>query len=148
MKRDSIFTWEMQQECSTQEYKVNEEGNLDLILRSNFWSAGFTYQEVDGKLKCDNGPTCKISVAGGDEVNWTILASDNDWSVHYYCQDIMFGASHMSWLGIYAKDVTLAEDKMKAAEEAIKEKLPDFDLSWTSMHTTEQGNTCLYEWNF
>ena len=76
MKRDSIFTWEMQQQCSTQEFKVNDEdnSNLDLTLRANFWSAGFTYQEVDGKLKCDDGPICKISVAGGDEVNWTILA--------------------------------------------------------------------------
>jgi len=74
MKRDSIFTWEMQQECSTQEYKLNDDGNLDLTLRANFWSAGFTYQSVDGKLKCEDSPACKISVANGDEVNWTILA--------------------------------------------------------------------------
>ena len=74
MKRDSIFTWEMQQECSTQEYKLNDDGNLDLTLRANFWGAGFTYQSVDGKLKCENSPACKISVANGDEVNWTILA--------------------------------------------------------------------------
>lgn len=109
IKRDASFTYEMGQECETQEYKLNADGNLDLYFRAMFPMMAFTYQGVDGTLfNCEdslaNEATCQASMAKSEELYpFSILATDyNNWAVHYNCMESM--GMHMSWLNIVSKE--------------------------------------------
>ena len=109
IKRDASFTYEMGQECETQEYKLNADGDLDLYFRAMFPMMAFTYQGVDGTMyKCGDelasGATCEVSMAKSEELYpFNILATDYDnWAVHYNCMEGL--GMHMSWLNIVSKE--------------------------------------------
>ena len=142
IKRDASFTYEFGQECSTQEYKLDGNGDLSFIFRTFVPMMAFTYQSIDGTMyKCDetleSGATCKFTMAGVEKVGeLNIMATDyNNWAVHYNCMEGM--GMHMSWLNIVSKEMTLSADLLQDADNAIQSAIPDgYDLSWLTMHTT------------
>merc|ERR1719498_246979 len=108
IKRDASFTYEMGQECETQEYKLNHDGDLDLYFRAMFPMMAFTYQGVDGVLyQCDDvldsGATCEASMAKSEKrYPFSVLATDYDnWAVHYNCMEGL--GIHVSSLNIVSK---------------------------------------------
>merc|ERR1711918_74809 len=98
-KRHTDFTFEMNQVCTTMEFKL-ENGStnkMDLYYRSN---AMFNYMGVNGKIDCSQsttGGTCDVKMADNpDDYQWIVLGTDYaSWSVKYYCMEMMGG--HMTW---------------------------------------------------
>ena len=41
IERDALFTWEMGQTCTTQQYQLTPEGDLDLYFRCYIMMMGF-----------------------------------------------------------------------------------------------------------
>ena len=51
--RDSVFMYEMRQECGTQRFTLQDDGSLDLYFRA--WFPMMGYNGVDGTLFCQDG---------------------------------------------------------------------------------------------
>ena len=150
-ERDAVFTFEMDQMCSTANYVLNSEGTLDAQYRAmmplNFYQYG---SSPPGVLDCSESFNCQISMGSSDKtVSWGILGTDYDnWHVTYWCGD-MFGIQY-SWLGIYGKQEKISEEHLAAAKATIEEKLPGYALGWPWMKESVQGEyfggQCQYEW--
>ena len=147
IKRDSVFMWEMGQECVTEHFKPDGFGNHDLYFRGQFWQMLWTYMGVDGKLYCNNSNgLCETTMAGGDEkYPFQVLTTDYDnYAVNYFCTE-MAGFVKMEWLNILSRSTTLDAGKLAEAENTIKAQLPEFDISDLSMRMTRQEN-CEFDW--
>lgn len=152
-QRDKLFTFEMGQECGTQNYRANNEGGWDLYFRAQFWMLFGEYAGIGGKLsECgsnDQG-TC-LATMGDSTTKYPIdiLATDyENWSVMYACSNLLGGdLMYAQWLSISTRDnQPISQANLDAAHNAIKAQLPDFDLSSFAMHNTNQNN-CKYDWN-
>lgn len=150
-ERDAVFTFEMDQMCSTANYVLNGEGTLDASYRAmmpiNFYQYG---SSPPGVLDCRGGANCQLTMNGGDNaVSWGIIGTDNsNWHVAYWCGDLL--GIQYSWLGIYSKQQSISEDHLAQAHAAIEDKLPGYLLGWPWMKESVQGEffggQCQYEW--
>ena len=153
-QRDKLFTFEMGQECGTQQYRANAEGGYDLYFRAEFWMMMGEYAGIGGKLsECgtnDKG-TCLATMGDSEKKSpINILATDYDnWSVMYACSDMLGGdLMYGNWIGISSRSqAPISEEHLMAAHAAIRAQLPLFDLTNWSMHNTTQGRSCQYDWN-
>ena len=106
-QRDKLFTFEMGQECGTQNYKANSAGGWDLYFRAQFWMMFGEYAGIGGKLSdcgaSSTGGTCDATMGDSDKkYPISILATDyDDWSVMYACSDMLGGdLVYGRWVGI------------------------------------------------
>ena len=139
--REYSFMYEMGQECSTQSFKLNADGDLDIYFRAKFMLG--IYNGVDGYLQCQNGSstthTCMASMAGSDpEYEFNFLATDYDnYAVSYFCMPMMGDTMKVEWFNILSRSQTLSEDLMTEAKSKITDQFTDFTLNWFTTHTTE-----------
>ena len=140
-QRDKIFTWEMAQECGTQEFKVNQNGGSDFYFRA--WFPFVSYQGISGQISnCGADPsreTCQLKMKNGEKsYPWSILATDYDnWSVMYMCSEPLGkGFIYNQYLQINDRQGLGTKANLAPAHAAIKAILPDFDLSGWSMYNT------------
>ena len=121
-ERDAVFTFEMDQMCSTAQYTLNNAGTLDASFRAmmplNFYQYG---SSPAGVMDCANSWNCELSMGdSGNSVNWGVVGTDyNNWHVAYWCGDMM-GVQY-SWLAVYSKEQTLSADHLAAAHAAIED---------------------------
>ena len=146
--REGSFMYEMGQTCSTQSFKLNADGDLDLYFRAKFM---FDYNGVDGTLYCDAGSadsyTCKASMAGSEptyDFNW--LATDYaNYAVSYFCMDMLGEAMHIEWFNILSRGTTLDDALLEEAKGKITAVLPDLTITnWNTIKT--KHNNCEYDW--
>ena len=129
-----MFTFEMDQMCSTANYVLNSAGTLDSSYRAmmpiNFYQYG---SSPPGVLDCSASANCQLTMNGGDNaVSWGILGTDYaNWHVAYWCGSLL-GVQY-SWLGIYSKQQEISEDHLAAAHATVEEKLPGYLLGWPWM---------------
>ena len=146
IKRDSVFMFEMGQECVTEHFQPDGNGDHTLYFRGWFWQMFFQYMGVEGKMYCNTGSdsTCEVTMAESEKrVPFNILRTDyNNWAVNYFCTPMMGGTMKMEWLNILSRDTTLSSSLLADAEAVIKAELPDFDISDWTMRKTQQGGTC------
>ena len=149
---------EMGQECTTQNYRLNADGNLDLYFRTELM---WNYSGIGGTMDCSNASqagTCTDVTMRPERDGETttvksdlpidILATDyENWQVMYICGDMMWGAGFMQWVLIGSRTPTLSEEHKAEAYAAIENALPGFALGWPWMHYTRQGESCSYDWN-
>ena len=144
-KRDKLFTFEMGQECGTQIYRANAAGNYDLYFRANVPMMFNSYVGVNGEMsECGTLPrsegSCMATMNGGTKKSpIKILATDYDnWSVLYACMDMVGGdLAYANWLSISTRtNAPISEEHLMAAQAAIRNQLPTFDLSNFSMWNT------------
>ena len=147
--RDSSFMYEMGQQCSTQSFKLNADGNLDLYFRAKFM---FEYNGVDGTLYCDEGSadtqTCWASMAGSEPTYpFNFLATDYDnYAVSYFCMEMLGGMGKMEWFNILSKSETLSDELLEEAKSKVTDVLPNYTITWMNTHVTKQGEKCDYDW--
>ena len=138
--RESSFMYEMGQECSTQSFKLNADGDLDLYFRARIM---FMYNGVDGTLYCDEGSasteTCMASMAGGEPIHpFNFLATDyENYAVSYFCMDMVGENVKMEWYNILSKSETLSDELLEEAKSKITDVLPDITINWWTTHTTK-----------
>ncbi len=154
IERDAIFPMEMGQECETQNYRLNDQGTLDLYFRAEIM---WNYGGIGGTMDCNNASqegTCKATmkpegkepIEGDGTID--ILATDyENWQVMYVCGEMLWGAGNMQWVLISSRQPTLSDEHLAEAYAAIENSLPGFALGWPWMHYTRQGESCNYDWN-
>ena len=120
IERDAIFPMEMGQECSTQNYRVNSEGTLDLYFRADIM---WNYSGIGGTMDCSNDsddgtctnvtmrPEGRESTKSGDSgISIDVLATDyENWQVMYVCGEMMWGAGFMQWVLISSRQPTISD---------------------------------------
>ena len=152
-QRDAQFTFEMGQECGTQNFRAGANGSWDLYFRAQFWMMFGAYMGVGGNLtECGTSSdwTCQATM-GDSETKYPInvLATDyTNWSVLYACSDMLGGdMMHAQWLSISTRDnQPISDSNLAAAHASIRAQFPTFDLGALAMHNTNQKN-CTYDWN-
>merc|ERR1719198_536482 len=89
------------------------------------------------KMDCTDSFKCKWEVEGREkDGDWDqnfelgILATDYDnWYVMYGCGDWWDGSGMMETLAIYGKQEKISDEKLEEAKDAIRAKVPGFDLN-------------------
>ena len=148
--RESQFMYEMGQQCSTQSFTLNADGDLDLYFRARFM--GFMYNGVDGYLTgFENGSsdsyTAMASMAGSEpEYEFNFLATDYDnYAVSYFCMPMLGDGAKVEWYNILSKKETLSDELLEQAKSEITAKT-GIEPTWLNTHTTLQGDKCDYDW--
>lgn len=143
------FRYEMGQECSTQSFTLNADGDLDLYFRAKFM---FDYNGVDGYLTgFEDGSadtyTSMASMAGSDpEYEFNFLSTDYDnYAVSYFCMPMLGDTAKVEWYNILSKEQTLSDDLLEQAKSEITAKTGIEPTFWNT-HTTKQGGNCEYDW--
>ena len=148
--RESQFMYEMGQQCSTQSFQLDADGNLDIHFRAWFLMMG--YSGVDGILYCADGSastqTCMASMAGSEPIYpFNFLATDYDnYAVSYFCMPMLGDTMKMEWYNILSKTPTLSDELLEEAKGKITAVLPDIVPSYWNTVQTVQGETCEYDW--
>ena len=147
--RESQFMYEMGQECSTQSFTLNADGELDIYFRAKFGLMG--YNGVDGYLQCDSGSadthTCMASMAGSEpEYPFNFIATDYDnYAVSYFCMDMIGELAKVEWYNILSKSETLSDSLLEEAKAKLTSATGIEPTFWNT-HTTKQGGNCEYDW--
>ena len=146
--RESMFMYEMGQECSTQSFTLNADGELDLYFRGDFGLMG--YRGVDGYLQCDAGSadthTCMASMAGSEpEYEFNFLAATEEYAVSYFCMDMLGDNAKVEWYNILSREETLSDSLLEEAKAKIT-ATTGITPNWMNTHTTRQGGNCEYDW--
>merc|ERR1712127_168208 len=141
--------YEFGQECCTQSFTLNADGDLDLYFRAKMM---FQYTGVDGYLTgCDEGSadthTCMASMAGSDPIHeFNFIATDYDnYAVSYFCMDMLADNAKVEWYNIISKSETLDEDLLEEAKSKVTEAT-GIKPTWLNTHKTKQGDKCDYDW--
>lgn len=141
---DAVFAFGGDSSCSTGNYVLNGDGDLDVQWRSK---GLFKYgTSPPGVMSCGDSYNCEVSMGSSDStVPWGILATDyTNWHVAYWCGEL-FGVQY-SWLGIYSKSEQLSDADKAAAKAAVEDKLPGYLMGWPWTKQIKQGGSCQYEW--
>ena len=148
--RESNFLYEFGQECTTERFTENADGDLDLYFRARMMFNRYT--GVDGYLtKCDQGSadtfTCMASMAGGEaDSKFNFIATDYDnYAVSYFCMDMAFDTAKIEWYNIMSKETTLSDELLEEAKSKLT-AATGIEPNWLNSHTTEQGEDCEYDW--
>ena len=108
-ERDSWFTMEMDQMCSTANYVSRDDGLLDVqygtVVPMRLYQWGYSPKM---KVDCSASSSCEVTVEGKEDKDsdneyvWGILDTDyNNWHVVYFCGKFM--GAQMSWVSIQGK---------------------------------------------
>ena len=147
--RESNFMYEFGQECTTQRFTMNADGDLDLYFRAKMM---FQYTGIDGYLTdCDEGSssthTCMASMGGSEPIHdFNFLATDYDnYAVSYFCMDMLGDNAKIEWYNIISKKETLSEDLLEEAKAKVTAAIGVEPNFWNT-HVTKQGDSCDYDW--
>ena len=155
VSRDSTPFMEVGYECTTQQFVLNDDGDLDFYFRANFLHPLSGYNGIGGTTKnCGTSDewTCQAYMpttsARADKLYpLTFLDTDYDnYAISYACMDMMWDSMHYEYWNILARDTTLAAEHQATAEAKIYEKVPGTDINWFTKHVTEHW-WCTYDWS-
>lgn len=146
---DAVFAFGGDSQCSTGNYALNGDGNLDVVWRAKYtlstkglWQYG---SSPAGVMDCSDSWNCQVSMGGDNTTPWGILATDYDnWHVAYWCGSL-FGIQY-SWMGVYSKSPELSAEHKEAAMAAVDDKLGAYLWGWPWSKKVKQGDSCEYEW--
>ena len=100
------------------------------------------FDTAAGIAKCD-GAQCKVKfrwyMPAGD---YRILDTDySNYAVIYSCTDLL-GVAKTEYVWILSRDIELSDDLLNQAQNAIRERVPSYDMN--NMYNTKQGGKCKY----
>ena len=155
ISRDSTLFMEMGYECTTQQFTLNDDGDLDFYFRANFLHPLSGYNGIGGTTKnCGTSDewTCQAYMpttsARADQL-YPLIFLDTDYdnyAISYACMNMMWDGMHYEYWNILARDTTLAAEHVAAAEAKLYEKVPGMDINWFTKHNTEHY-WCTHDWS-
>ena len=153
--RDSEFFYESGQECTTHEYRLQEDGSIDLYFRAESATWG-GYSGVGGTLfDCgeSENTTCLSSMgpkayrkpdAELRPYNILWINEDHDLAVSYSCSERMWGLFSYQWFSVISKSRSPGTEAIQMAAGKVLEA--NVGYSEINGHVTDQGDSCEYDW--
>jgi len=152
VQKDMMFPWTMTCECSTQEYKKQDNGDSRFVYRCYSWMMAFQYVDAKGSmincLNNDTATSCQSTMDGvGSIGDSNYLAIEDDWFATYICNDDLLGFTHTDYVIINHRQKNVTRQQILDIQAQLKVKLPNYDFSDTNMYTEKQEDTCVYTWS-
>lgn len=124
-------------QCVTMEFSpIRSDGSFDQNYRGVFVPI-WTYVTNDGVYyQCGEDSTLKWTcqaTMGGGTIRGDIRIYDTDYDnykILYTCDNWLGGLMKYQQFGLFARKPTMEDDAYAKAKEAIKTKLPAYDLDW------------------
>jgi hypothetical protein len=156
-QRERLFPFALFAKCMTQEYKKTGDNAWNYNYRA--WYpismepvALFGYGSVNGELKdCgSNGDdnSCKLTMPkfNVEDASVNIIAQGNDWFAQHSCFEPIEGLGFSHYVFIYSKEKKMSSASVTDAHDAIKAKLPNYDLSVLNMFDDVNSDDNCDDW--
>merc|ERR1711998_9081 len=125
--RDRMNPYSISSDCTTKEFALNDDGDVDLYFRGYYGLAG-KYMGVNGELyQCDEGSpepfTCMATMGGGSErLPFGIFYTDYEtYDISYSCVDLLDGFFKSESFAVTTREMQPSDETMEKIKNVVAE---------------------------